>query len=1005
MNKTILTIVMATLCLNFGTKAQEQVKPPPLKNQGVIGKVISASTGESLPGAVIKVTPTKQTIVSNDRGEFIISLVNGTYNLSVHYLNYKTKNITIQIPLKEKLIIALESDEQDLKEVEINAGYYTVKDRERTGSISRVTAKTIEKQPVNNVLGALIGRMPGVEIKQQNGVPGSNFSIQIRGRNSVRFNGNDPFYIVDGVPFISQSLSSSSGSTILGGLGSSPLSFLNPADIKSIEVLKDADATAIYGSRGANGVVLITTKTGRAGQTKFNVRLGTGYGQVPKMMNLLNTEQWLKMRYEAFRNDNVVPTTVNARDLKLWDTNRYTDWQKELIGGSASFNNAQISVSGGNERNQFLISGAYTNESTVFPGDFADKKYSNMMRLSHSTPDNKLKIDLLMNYLRDANNLLNVDLTQNSIELPPNAPAIYNANGSLNWENGTWTNPIGILNRKYKSKTDNFNVNTGLSYNALRNLTLKTNIGYNILSLQDIATSPTSSFNPAIPSVASSEFGKNSIHTFIAEPQLIYTLKIGVGKLTSLIGATYQESVQEKQSIFASGFTNDLLIENLMAAPDVFISSSDDSKYRYNAIFGRFNYDLKGRYLVNITARRDGSSRFGPDKQFANFGAIGAAWNFFEEKFIVNILPILSSGKIRGSVGITGSDQIGNYQYMDTYSSTTYSYQNISGLVPTQLVNQDYAWETNTKLEAAIELGFLGDKILFGVNAYRNRSSNQLVGLPLPGITGFNSVQYNLPAVVQNTGLEFELNTINVRNSSLTWTTSFNLTIPKNKLVSFPGLEASVYADTYKVGKPLTIVKKYKSTGVNSETGLYGFEDLDGNGLLSISKDGQFLKNIASKYYGGLNNSFDFRNFQFSFFFQFVKQTGFDYRYTFINAPGTRLTNQLVDVLDRWQNPGQASGIQQFTQKAPGTPAYGNAIRNSDEVIGDASYVRLKNISLSWTFPKRWLERIHVAGCGAFIQGQNLLTLTRYKGRDPETQNSGVLPPLRVFSLGIQLSL
>src|SRR5690606_30826930 len=350
------------------------------------------------------------------------------------YLGYKT--VEIAITDSTVIDVVLEQDVNQIDEIVINAGYYSVKDRERTGSISRVTAKDIEKQPVNNPLEALQGRMTGVDIVQTSGVAGSGFEVKIRGQNSIMA-GNNPLYIIDGVPYDSQSLGSrNSSGTIIPGGNISPLNAINPAAIESIEVLKDADATAIYGSRGANGVVLITTKKGKQGKTNFTIGSSTGIANITRKMDLLNTEQYLEMRREAFVNDGITTYPATAYDVNgTWDQNRYTDWQKVLMGGTANTHQVQASVSGGSESTQFLLSGMYQNETTVFPGNFNYDRITVNSNIHHSSTNNRFHLNFSAGYAIEDNFLPGTDLTSDAYRLSPNAPALYDDDGKLNWEN------------------------------------------------------------------------------------------------------------------------------------------------------------------------------------------------------------------------------------------------------------------------------------------------------------------------------------------------------------------------------------------------------------------------------------------------------------------------------------------------------------------------------------------------------------------------------------------
>ena len=807
-------------------------------------------------------------------------------------------------------------------------------------------------------------------------------------------------YLVDGVPFPASPLSSNVlSSEIIPA--ANPLNVINPADIESIEVLKDADATSIYGSRGANGVVLITTKKGKAGKTVVDINMSQGFGKVTNTMDILNTEQYLEMRREAFANDGTVPQPWE-HDLTLWDSTRYTDWQKLFFGRTAHFTNAQASISGGSANTQFMFRGGYSRQTTVFPGDFAYQRRSDLLNINHSSYDKNFTASLSVNYVDDNNNLPALQLTRNAVTLPPNAPAIYDENGDLNWENLTWINPFASLRRKYESNTNNLNTNAILSYQVSDGLRIKTNLGFSQIHLKEINTEPISSFNPDWARTSgSANFGENTVKTWIIEPQVEYQRNIAKGKLSILIGSTFQKSVQENQVLIASGFPSDDLIENIQSAAD-FNSSSNHSEYRYNAVFGRINYNWEGKYLFNLTGRRDGSSRFAPGNQFANFGALGVAWVFSNEDFVRNSLPFLSFGKFRGSYGTTGNDQIGDYGYLDTYSSTVLPYQDEIGLFPVRLPNPDYRWETNNKLEFGMELGFLNDRFFLTASWYRNRSSNQLVGLSLPVISGFSSIQSNLPATVQNTGWELVLNTINTKSDVFSWTSSINITIPRNKLLEYPNLEGSPFANTFVVGESLDITKTNRFLGVNPQNGVYEFQDEDEDGNISFPNDVQTVNFLGQDFFGGVNNTLVYKGFQLDIFFQFVKQTGFDQQVAF-TMPGL-VGNQPETVLERWQNPGDISSIQRFSQSFGENFISYSARNESDQVVTDASFIRLKNISISYQLPSLWLEKIYFKNVRIYAQGLNLITFTDYEGIDPETRSISLLPPLRTFTGGIQLT-
>jgi TonB-linked SusC/RagA family outer membrane protein len=912
------------------------------------------------------------------------------------------RTLTIPVAGRSVINVVMQENATALQEVKINAGYYSVKNSQSTGSISKITSKDIEKQPVTNVLAAMQGRMAGVNITQNTGVAGGGFDIQIRGQNSLRSDGNRPLYIINGISYSSEAVGSDLTGIILPG-PTSPLNSINPGDIESIEVLKDADATAIYGSRGANGVVLITTKKGKEGKTKFTANLSGGLGKVTRFMDLMHTEQYLQMRKEAFTNDGIPygPTDYDVNGT--WDQNRYTDWQKVLIGGTSEINDIQTSISGGSSQTQFLINGNFHKETTVFPGDYDYRKGNLHANLNHESENKKFRINFSMGYTVQENNQPGIDITQQSILLPPNAPALYDAQNNLNWENSTWNNPLSNLEGKYTATTNDFLANSLLSYNILPNLIAKASFGLTDTRFDDSRTQPSTMYDPAYG--LGSEFSSIYVNTttrksWIIEPQLSWSKKFSQGKTEVLIGSTFQQQTTNQLVQEANGFSSNSLIYNLASAFHVFDVLHNESVYKYQAFFGRVNFSWKERYILNATGRRDGSSRFGPDKQFASFGAIGCAWLFSNETFIKENLDFLSFGKLRASYGTSGNDQIGDYQFLDTYGSSGNNYGGVNGMEPTRLFNPNFGWETNKKLEVALETGFYKDRLFVTAGWYSNRSSNQLVGIPLPATTGFNSIQANLDATVQNRGVEFTLRTVNFQKESFNWTSSFNLTIPQNKLLSFPDLEGSTYQNQYVIGQPLNIKKVYHYTGIDPTTGIYQFEDFNSDGLITATEDKQAIRDLNPKYFGGFQNTVTYQNWQLDFLFQFVNQLNYSGSYG-TGIPGT-MTNQPLTVIDHWQNPGDNASHQLYTTGVNGkvVDAFYKYYA-SDAMITDASYVRLKILSITYTIPEQWLKGIK---CRLVFQGQNLFTITSYQGADPESRFRTSLPPLKVFTTGLQLT-
>lgn len=969
---------------------------PPLQDQQqeyLLTGTVTDSYGP-LPGVHVLIKGTNTGTFSDKQGEFSLT-VQSSNTLVFSYIGYKTMEMSVLG--RNTLEVELLAEATQLQEVEVNAGYYTVKERERTGSISRVTAKEIGMQPVSNPLAAMQGRMAGVNITQTSGVPGGGFNIQIRGRNSLRLDGNDPLFVVDGVPFASSPLTASQVEG--ANTASHPLNSINPADLESIEVLKDADATAIYGSRGANGVVLITTKKGQEGKARLNVDLHTGIGQVANTMDLLNTAQYLQMRHEAFANDGVVPTQFNAPDLLLWSQEKETDWQKELIGNTAYTTSIQTSLTGGNAQTSFRIGMGYRKETTVFPKDYHNQRISGSLGLNHTSHDERFQASFNGNYSVDTNTLPSLDLTLTALRLPPNAPEIFSKDGSLNWENSTWTNPYGLLERDYNGQIKTFVGSGRLRYILFNGLNAIVSAGYTSMQVHETQATPQSAFDPAILiDQRSASVSNNSQDTWIVEPQFTYNKTIGNGRLEILLGTTVQNSQKIQQVLGGSGFSSDALLNNLQAATDIHVYTNSTTEYRYRAYFGRLHYVYENRYFINLTGRRDGSSRFGPGNQFANFGAVGAAWVFSREPKVKKALPFLSYGKLRSSYGITGSDQIGDYEYMDLWRPSFYSYAGINGLEPVRPFNPNFGWEVNKKFELALELGLDKDRIQLSGSYYRNRSDNQLVGYPLPGSTGFATVQNNLPAMVQNSGLELDLETTNISSKHFIWKSYLNLTIPKNKLVAYPSIENSAYAQVYTIGKSLSVVKGYRYIGVDPETGVYSFEDIDGDGLISWPGDIQDIGEVTTDFFGGFQNSITYKNWQMEILFQFVKQNG-RMPYQSFSLPGSR-NNQPEAVSERWQQIGDMVPFQQYSSAfGPSFFAFSNA-SGSNFNMTDASFLRLRTLSLSYQIPSAKTLKSRLT-----LYGQNLFTITSYKGLDPGMPGSTSLPALRVFSLGVHITI
>lgn len=1002
-------------------KSKKEVEKEPIAKEIVsiplidISGIVTDENGMPLTGASVVVKGLNKGTSTDKNGYFSLSQLNENDVLLVSYVGYE--NSTVLINGSRSITIQLKQSLSILNETVI-VGYGTTTKRKSTGSIGSITSKEIAKQPIGNPLATLPGRISGTLVAQNNGLPGSAVQIQIRGQGTLS-SGGIPLYVIDGVPFTNfnggspatDNLNAFGTSGANGGL--SPFNLINPADIDRIDILKDADATAIYGSRAANGVVLITTKRGVAGKIKLDVNVSTGVNEVSHFIPMLNLKEYLQMRREAFVNDAITPTTANAPDLLVWDTTKSTDWQKFLYGGTGRITDVQATLSGGGGGTRFLFNTSYRKESTVFPGSNAANRFSTRLNIDQTSNDKKFNLSVNANYTRDNTDILTSDLAS-SYNLPPNLP-LYDTTGKLFWST-QFTNPLGSLLKRYDGVTSNLIGSALVRYSPVKGLNIKGNFGYTITNLDQHTTNPASSQNPANNPTSSAVFAYNKASNYIIEPTIDYSTDISKGKLTVLAGASWQKNTSNSTNLNGANYTNEALLGALSAAGTVTASFVNIVAYKYAAAFGRVTYNWKEKYILNSTFRRDGSSRFGSNNRFGNFGSVSGTWIFTEESFLQSKINFLSFGKLRASYGVTGNDQISNYIYLPLYTSTT-AYLTLPTIYPQTLPNADIQWETTKKLEFAMDLGFLKDRILFTANYYRNRSSNLITFTRVPLQSGYNSQTANLPALVQNSGLELELNSTNIKLKNFEWKTGFNITLPNNKLIDFPGLANTFSATSYIIGQPINFTRVYNFLGVNPANGQAQYEDIDKDGQVTFAND-RAVAPVGTLYYGGLSNSLRLKNWELDLFWQFNHRNGTT---NIFSSPVGSLRNQNTSVLNRWRVVGDVTsipGASTTTAQAAGTigQSWSN-YTSSSAVWGNASYWKLRSANVSYTLPILLVKKAGITSCRLFAQAQNLFIIAKNKYiLDTETQVQGgpsglgtgtigqLVPPLRTFVFGINCS-
>lgn len=982
---------------------------PPVPVHGIIHGL----NGEPLAGATVSIKNMKVSVTTDAKGVFNIPAEAGQ-TLVITNIGYKPRLVVITTQNQRTLLyITLELSDSKLDEIQIVA-YGTTTKRLSTGSVTTIKSEEIARNPVPNVLQALQGRVPGMFIQQNNGQPGGAFTVQIRAQSSL--NTSQPLFIIDGVAYPAGTLPMyvAFGSTALNYLrGGNALNYLNPAVIESVDVLKDAEATSIYGSRGAYGVVLITTKKGKAGAPQFNVNANTGITVRGTSPDLLNTQQYLMIRREAFKNDGVTPG-VNDKDVNgTWDTTRYTNWQDLLTGNMAATTTVNATYSGGTGNINFLVGGNYNDQNNVQRGKGDVKTGGLNFNLNSTSINRKFYINLSGIYSSTVNTMVPYDFSVDYNTLTaPNAPPLFLPDGKLNWETGS--NPAAAINLISKTVTNNTTLNTELKFMPVRGLTLRANIGYTQLYGKELRGQPTSYFNPGNNNGPNTNSVLNiyNVRTWTLDPNVNYAFRPGKkDKLSFTAGATLQDQLSYYNTVNGTNFISDAQLNNPSLGASV-TTTYNQTPGRYLGYFGLANYNYNNKYILDVSGRYDGSSKFGADKQFGLFGALGAAWVISEEPWFKKTLSFISFAKLRGSTGTSGGDNIPNYLFLNTYYSASL-YQGRQSLAPNSLANPELEWEKNKKSEVGTLVEVLNGAISVEADYFWTRTSNQLVNQPLPSVTGFTYYALNSPAIITTNGVEVQLNTRNIKKKDFLWMTNFNITMPRSKLVALDQINApGLFNINYIVGKPITGIKLYDYAGVNPQTGNYNFVKAGVKGeylpiispvqLDQINDRTQFI-DLAPKFYGGINNSFRYKGFSLDIMFTFTNRMGKNFLGSQLYSPGINNTNSVTAALRRWQKPGDITDVPRASQGLQAFLQQGNFVFSTG-AYSRATYARLSNVNFSYSLPAAFLKKAHINALNIYVQGQNLLTISKYGDLDPENLGAG-LSPLRVFTGGLNITL
>jgi TonB-linked SusC/RagA family outer membrane protein len=1003
----------------------------------MINGVVRADNGDGLPGASIRIKNTGTGTSTDAFGGFQLkrALANSVIEFSM--IGYETVEFTVvkqedkfQLVPKSNLTFTADNNNPGMIYLTLNLkrslsildetqviAYGKTSRRYTTGSVGTVKAEEIQKQPVMNVLQALEGRVAGLVLTPNTGNSAAPMKVEIRGRNSMNPNAlSEPLYVIDGVPqgalnvgaLINQGLNAG---PVQAGLtntfGESPLLYLNPRDIESIDVLKDADATAIYGARGANGVILITTKRAKPGPTKFNINIRRGQTTIPKKLDLMDTEQYLAVRREALRNDGTLPDKYNAPDLTIWDQHRNTDWQDQFFAPGEQLA-VNAGVSGGIANTNYSLSGSYGSEVELMNQGGKNQRGTFAGNIVHTSLDQTFQFNFSSRI-----GVTSVDAIApgSYIHTPPNAPDVYNEKGEFNFVpyRGLFGSnfPFGGLKRPSESKSNIINTNLRLSYEPVKGFIFSVNAGYEFSNNNNALYTPASSYDPAFGNLSSAIFGKSSRNNWIIEPQFEYrTFVGGKGNLSFQLGGSLQDVKNEGLTTIGLGFPND----NLLRSPNnaAFSQLMEGSgAYKYVAGFAILNFNWDNKYIAKLSARRDGSSRFGPGRQFGNFGSAGLAWIASEEKWMKSLLPSwFTFVKLRSSYGLTGMDGVDDYEFLTRWGNSVslgsptilYDYNGTPAFGLQGPVNQDFRWQSTHKFDVAINLGFLHDRINIEAGYYRIWTDNQLMKVSTPDYTGFNTIRANWPAVVENAGWEITMNGRIVDTKDWHFSANFNIGINKNKLVDYPGLESSAYADSYAIGQSLNMKYLFHYIGIDPATGDFLLEDHNKDGVVSAfssvipqtpQDDRYIVYNLDPKYVGGFGVQVGYKAFTLSGQFTFKKQLGIDPYYSLQvgKMQNLYLPQEIAD--NHWQRPGDIALYPKYT-----AGLLNSAMMNSDRYYTDASYVKLGTLAFSYDLPAKLLQKLHVQSCSFSINAQNLLTITSYRGIDPEIQSLATGAPV-----------
>lgn len=950
------------------------------------GRVVDEK-GKPMAGATVTLTKSGTSAVCDANGYFKIKANLGEV-LLISYVGYATEEVTVKNETGV-LNVVLKEVSGKLDET-IVIGYGTTTKRLNIGAATNISAADIKNQPVTNILSALQGMVPGLEISNSGGAPGAAVQIRLRGINTM----NDVSKTSEnGTGFVAL--------VLVDGVPVTDISFLSAGDVESIDVLKDAAATAIYGSRAAGGVILITTKRGLKGTGPGKLTFN-GYTSITNPTHtvpMLNSEQYLVLRREGYKNDGVTVSPALAPDLYM-NNSVNTDWRKILYQNALS-QDYQLNFSGGSPVVSYYLSGGYRNEAATIKGDWYLKRANARIGLDARVSD-KLTIGGNAAFTNSKGRSFNSAIPSLAYYALPLIPADSAGQPNLKAYLPPFLNPNRILTEFTRSNTNVFLGNFYFNYNILKGLYFRTDVSAQATGAEGTNFSPSTSVpfsNSNFSAYPAGRYTNVNNNAFTIEPQFNYAFNLGGHALKLLAGGTYIDRTSKSQTIAMTGYSSDLLT-SIASATKFSFSNYVETPYKFASAFGRVTYNYREKYLAEAVFRRDGSSRFGENYQYGNFWSIGTGWIFSQEPFIRQLFGKDFYGKLKATYGITGNDNIGDFGYLSYSSTGIYGGNNATYL--NNIANPYLRWEQTSKLDFGLDLNMLKNRLNISANYFRHRTKGTLFSQALSVVSGFSSITGNLDGSVANNGFELSVTGKPVQSKDFNWTSTFNISFLKNKLLDLPGLNNLPVFNrySYKVGEPLALNWGVKYLGVDPKTGLAMFEDVDkSNSIASFSPDFQVIGKSIPDFYGGWNNTFSYKKIDLQVFAQFVN--GVQKRYTTYTSFIGDVYNLPLSALNRWQKEGDVTDIPRAT--APGTPAsFNNSnLSSSSFAYSNAAYIRIKTISLGYNVPA--IPKLGITNLRVFATGYNLFTITNYKGADPES-GSSLVPVSKNFTLGVNFS-